>query len=216
MKPAALLFISLTAVLSSPPMLIAIEAGVSVTDITPPPGFEMWGAAGRRGFAEGALDPLYARTIVLKTDSISIGIVVLDLGRTFSREQMDRVRRNVKRTVGISHVLFSATHTHTGPNILDDRFIESPAQRWEPAALEKITRGIETAYQKRVPARIGVARGQAISATIARTDPPAAWVKTSPVFARRRMIRSSPWYVSTTRVANPSPSWLIMPSIPSY
>lgn len=159
MKPAALLFISLTVTLCSPPMLIALEAGVSVTDITPPAGFEMWGAAGRTGFAEGALDPLYARTVVLKTDSVSVGIVVLDLGRTFSREQMDRVRRNVKRTVGISHVLFSATHTHTGPNILDDRFIENSAQRWEPAALDKITRGIETAYRKRVPARIGVALG---------------------------------------------------------
>ncbi|MFN0172566.1 MAG: neutral/alkaline non-lysosomal ceramidase N-terminal domain-containing protein [Bryobacteraceae bacterium] len=136
-----------------------LEAGASAIEITPPAGFEMWGAAGRKGFAEGALDPLYARTLVLKSGARSVALVTLDLGRTFSREQMDRVRQKALAKTGIQHVIFTASHTHTGPNILDDAFITTAQQRWEPEALERVVRGIETAYRKRAPARLGVGLG---------------------------------------------------------
>lgn len=136
-----------------------LEAGASRVDITPPAGFEMWGAAGRKGFAESALDPLFARTLVLKSGDLAVALVTLDLGRTFSREQMGRVRGKVRQSVGIRHVIFAASHTHTGPNILDDAFIAATGQRWEPDALERITRGIETAARNLVPAKIGVGLG---------------------------------------------------------
>src|SRR4051812_20068317 len=100
-----------------------LMAGVSRVDITPPAGFEMWGAAGRKGFAESALDPLFARTLVLKSGDIAVALVTLDLGRTFSREQMDRIRKSVEKSAGIRHVIFAASHTHTGPNIMDDAYI---------------------------------------------------------------------------------------------
>ncbi len=136
-----------------------LQAGVSRVDITPPAGFEMWGAAGRKGFAGPALDPLFARTLVLKADGIAVALVTLDLGRTFSQEQMDRVRRKVEQSAKIRHVIFAASHTHTGPNILDDAYIAGAGDRWEPEALERITSGIETAARKLVPARIGVGLG---------------------------------------------------------
>jgi len=134
-----------------------IEAGVSRVDITPPAGFEMWGAAGRTGFAESALDPLYARTLVLRADGKTVALVTLDLGRTFSWEQMDRIRKRVLQSAKVQHVVFAASHTHTGPNILDDAYIA--AGRWEPAALERIAGGIETAARKLVPVWIGVGLG---------------------------------------------------------
>lgn len=135
----------------------SLQGGVSVVEITPPAGFEMWGAAGRKGFAESALDPLYARTLVLKHQGVSMALVTLDLGRTFSREQMDRVRAAVRKSAGIEHVIFTASHTHTGPNILDDAYI-GPG-RWEPEALQRITAGIERASRVVEPVRIGVGAG---------------------------------------------------------
>lgn len=137
----------------------SLQAGASRVDITPPAGFEMWGAAGRKGFAESTLDPLFARTLVLKVGDTAVALVALDLGRTFSREQMDRVRRKVKGSAGIRHAIFTASHTHTGPNIMDDAYIAASKNRWEPEALEKITRGIEMAARNLAPARIGVGLG---------------------------------------------------------
>ena len=134
-----------------------LEAGVATVDITPPPGFEMWGAAGRKGFADGSLDPLFARALVLRQGALSVALVTLDLGRTFGREQMDGVRRAVRQSAGIGHVIFTASHTHTGPNILDDQFVTEG--RWEPEALRLITAGIETANRNLAPARIGVGEG---------------------------------------------------------
>lgn len=136
-----------------------LMAGVSRVDITPPPGFEMWGAAGRKVFAESVLDPLFARALVLKSADLSVALVTLDLGRTFSREQMNRVRKKVEQTVGIRHVIFAASHTHTGPNIMDDTYLAEAGDRWEPKALEQTTRAIENAAQRVVPARIGVGLG---------------------------------------------------------
>jgi hypothetical protein len=134
-----------------------LAAGIAAADITPAAGFEMWGAAGRKGFAESALDPLQSRVLVLRGAGSSLALVALDLGRTFSREQMDRVRSAVRRSAGINYVIFTASHTHTGPNILDDGYITEG--RWEPGALRRIIAAIEEAARNTQPVRIGVGLG---------------------------------------------------------
>src|ERR1041384_5643976 len=77
-----------------------LQSGVAVVDITPPAGIEMWGAAGRKGFAESTLDSLEARILTVKHGDISIALLTLDLGRPFSRDQIDRVRSAVRKSVG--------------------------------------------------------------------------------------------------------------------
>ncbi len=59
----------------------------------------------------------------------------------------------------MGHVIFSASHTHTGPNILDDAYLAEYGERWEPEALDRITRGIEEAVRRLEPAQIGVGLG---------------------------------------------------------
>jgi hypothetical protein len=134
-----------------------LEAGVAIADITPPAGFEMWGAAGRKGFAEGTLDPLFARVLALRHGEVSVALVALDLGRPFGRTQLEGVRRAVKQSVGIQHVIFTASHTHTGPNILDDRYLTDG--RWEPEALRRVVAAIETAMRNLSPVRLGMSKG---------------------------------------------------------
>ena len=118
-----------------------LGAAVAKIVITPPVGHQIWGAAGLRGGpSDGVLDPLHARILVLKSAETSLAIVSLDLGRTFGPEQMAELRARVKAESGIEHVIFAASHTHTGPTLLNEKYIPPNSQRWEPQVLDAIAR----------------------------------------------------------------------------
>src|SRR3954454_14047611 len=80
-------------------------------------------------------------------------------------------RAKVAQSSGIGHVLFSASHTHTGPNILDDAYLAEYGERWEPEALDRITRGIEEAVRRLEPAQIGVGLGASYIGHNRQDDP---------------------------------------------
>jgi neutral ceramidase len=135
-------------------------AGVARTDITPPPGVDLWGYSNRSGPATGTLDPLYARVLVLDDGRQAVAIITLDLGRTFGPLQIARVREQVRREHRVNEVMFIASHTHSGP-VIDDSYDDQPPA-WEQRALDKIGQAIGEARARLVPARIGVGFGQAI------------------------------------------------------
>jgi len=156
----------LALVLCLPALLIPVSlrgatlrAGVAKVDITPPPGEKMWGYFNRLAPAKGTLDPLYARVLVLEVGEKRLALVVLDLGRTFGPASLERIREAARKASGISYVLVQATHTHAGPVILDEYPSGVPA--WERAAIEKIGRAIDEAYQHAVEARLGAGAGVA-------------------------------------------------------
>lgn len=60
---------------------------------------------------------------------------------------------------GIKHVIFSATHTHTGPTLLDQQFIKPGMDRWEPRCLDAIVEAIIRASANAVPCRLGAGKG---------------------------------------------------------
>lgn len=136
-----------------------LMAGTAKVDITPPVGRQLWGQPSRVGPSTGILDALYARVLVLKSSDTSLAIVALDLGRTFGLEQMDEVRSRVMIQAGIKHVIFSATHTHTGPTLLDQRFIEPGMNRWETRCLDAIVDAIARAGGGAVPCHVGAGKG---------------------------------------------------------
>lgn len=135
-----------------------LKAGVAKVEITPPVGEKMWGYAARKEPAKGVLDPLYARVLVLEAGEKKLGLVVLDLGRTFGPAQIERLRATARQASGISYLLVQATHTHSGPVILDE-YAENAVPAWETAALEKIAKAIDEAAKHTVEARLGTARG---------------------------------------------------------
>src|SRR5215469_10428901 len=93
---AALLLSSVAALPASAQVL---EAGVAQVDITPPPGLPMYGYFDRltkHQLATGTLDPLYARVLVLLTGNTRVALVTLDLGRTFNKNWLDRLRDTAK------------------------------------------------------------------------------------------------------------------------
>ena len=135
----------------------SLRAGVAQADITPPPGVLMWGYAGRKGPATGVLDPLEARVLVLDDGHTRIALVAVDLGRSFGPPALDRLREAVRKSSGVTAVLVAASHTHSGPVIMDEYPNGPPA--WENTALDKIAKSIDRAASELTDARIGVGRG---------------------------------------------------------
>jgi hypothetical protein len=164
-KPLGIFFNVLWAILFcgllSPLRSAELRAAAGETDITPPVGHQLWGSPDRTGPSTGVLDRLHSRILLLKSDATSLAIVTLDLGRTFGPIEMARLRASVRRDSGVEHVIFSASHTHTGPTILNEKYIQPGSHRWELRTLDVIATTINELTKKTVPCRIGAGKGAA-------------------------------------------------------
>lgn len=132
------------------------RAGVAISDVTPPPGARLWGYTARQEGAAGTLDPLGARVLYLEGESAALAWVDLDYGRTFGRDALDWVRQEVGPAV--PHIFFSATHSHSGPELLETYPEGRPA--WEQRVLEAIVAAILKARSSAQPVRVGFAYGK--------------------------------------------------------
>ena len=153
------LFFGLALALSQLGNASDMKAGVEKVDITPPIGTRMWGYFDRLDGAKGVLDPLYARVLVLEAGNSRLAYVDLDLGRTFGPASLDSLRKAAKQDCGIDALIVQATHTHTGPVIMDEYPNGPPA--WETEDLKRIERAIHNAAESAVPVRLGVGYGAA-------------------------------------------------------
>jgi len=155
---ATLILIVLIASMVIPTQGAVMKAGVAKVDITPPAGVQMWGYFDRLAGAQGTLDPLYARVLVLEVGEKRLALVDLDYGRTFGPPAIERLRASARQSSGISYVLVQATHTHAGPVIMDEYASSAPA--WESAAIEKIGKAIDDAHARAVEVRLGIGYGE--------------------------------------------------------
>ena len=109
---AALLF-------ANPPGVAAAEirVGVAATDITPPMGIPMAGYYHEHG-ADGVLDPLFSKAMVIESGGERAALVTLDI-ISVTRAITDQARAAIENATGIKgeHVMISATHAHTGPEL---------------------------------------------------------------------------------------------------
>jgi len=97
-----------------------LRVGVAAGKITPPSGTPMAGYYYARG-SEDVLDDLYAKAAVLDDGSTKVALVVCDL-ISLPRGTVLDARQLIEQQTGIpgSHVMISATHTHTGPSLSRD------------------------------------------------------------------------------------------------
>src|SRR5579859_2642987 len=94
------------------------EAGFGKREITPPAGLPMWGYGARHdALSQGALDPLWAKAVVIHAGDSKLALVGLDLGRGPTAPMMEKIRRTIAEKAKIEHVLISGSHTHHGPVI---------------------------------------------------------------------------------------------------
>jgi hypothetical protein len=128
-----------------------LHVGRAAVNITPPPGMPMGGYYSVR-LNTGTHDPLYAKAIVLEEGGEKAALVACDL-ESIPGSFVEAARRIIGETTHVppEHVMISATHTHTGPemsHLFLDRIEGPPAQ-------------VARAYRAALPGKIAAAVRQA-------------------------------------------------------
>lgn len=133
------------------------EAGFGRKAITPPVGTSLAGYFHNR-VARSVRDDLYCRAIVLRHEGCRLALVALDLICVDS-DFVDKAKRLIAAEVGIpaDHVLISASHTHTGPEVRLFGNKVPRDERWLAALPRAIadTVAAASATMERVTLRVG-------------------------------------------------------------
>ena len=105
--------------------------------------------------AKRARDPLHARCLVLDDGKTKLALCVIDACMC-PREITDEAKRLVQKATGIprSHVLISATHTHTAPT-LAGVFQSEANEEYVKELPALIAQGIQKAVENLEPAKVG-------------------------------------------------------------
>jgi hypothetical protein len=132
-----------------------LRAGAAAVKITPPSGIAMSGYYHNRG-AAGVHDNLYAKAIVFESDGVKVALVSCDLS-SLPRPIAEQARKLVAQRTSIpgDRVMIGATHTHTGPVLLD-----GPSRYNLTGEMLEITQR----YSAELPAKIADSVGQAAAA----------------------------------------------------
>lgn len=113
MLQKAVLFLTLLPVFHE----AGVEMGIGVLEITPEEGLPMAGYSARKEPAQGVLDPLFVRALVLRQDERSVGLVIYDLIGTLGRKVNEELTERIRDKTGLDEILFIATHSHSGPSV---------------------------------------------------------------------------------------------------
>lgn len=144
-----------------------VQVGVGASDITPPLGIPLAGYYHERG-ADGVLDPLHSKAMVLEANGEKAALVVVDL-LNLNRWVTDQARAEIARSTGIKqdHVMISATHAHTGPalGIPGQRSAALGSQKqlaieYTEGLPAKIAASVQLANAQLRPVRLSVAKGR--------------------------------------------------------
>jgi hypothetical protein len=139
-----------------------LRAGAATSNITPEIG----------GLVVGGFNPepsthihdeLHARCLVLDNGDTRIAFVVCDLLGA-DRDMYDHAGSLVEKETGIprSHLMMSATHTHSAASALGDRYAvpRPPLDPYQAFVARRIADGVKRAINNLQPARIGWGSGQ--------------------------------------------------------
>jgi len=112
------------------------KAGTAAVVITPKDGTPMAGYYSMRA-ADGVLDDLHAKAIVVEQDGAKAAFVALDL-ITVTRPIVVAARKLIAEQTGIApeRVMISATHSHTGPVLAREGMLDDLMGGKTPAAQE--------------------------------------------------------------------------------
>lgn len=132
-----------------------LKIGLSKTIITPPLGTDLVGYFNHRP-ANGVLDDLHLRVMLLEQEGITAGFLVYDLC-FLTAEFVDQVRSSLKEAgFGFADNLsLSAIHTHTGPSLCTFFGIE-PVPSYVSDLVHKSVEAVREAAMRMAPAELSV------------------------------------------------------------
>ena len=143
------------------------QAGLATMDITPPLGMPMAGYYHERG-ADGVLDPLFCKAMVIEFEGQRAAFVALDI-ISVTRAITDLARATIEQTAGVKgdHVMISATHAHTGPELADRSQRGSDMGGQKQLAIDyteglpkRIADTVRLAARRLQPGRLSAAKGR--------------------------------------------------------
>jgi neutral ceramidase len=152
-----------------------LRVGVAALDITPPLGIPLAGYYHARG-ADGVLDPLFSKALVMEANGTRAAWVALDL-ISVTRAITDQARAAIEQATGIpgDHVLIAATHTHTAPvlagrgrrdaSLGGEKSLSAEYTEGLPA---KIAESVRLANEQLGPAQVRAAKGRCEDLTFNR------------------------------------------------
>lgn len=144
-----------------------LRVGAAAEVITPPEGTPLAGYYGFRG-TKTVLDDIHSKAIVLELGDVLAAIVVCDL-ISLPRHVVTEARRQIEKATGIpgSHVMISATHTHTGPVIARESSLDELVgatsdlgRRYTEKLPSLIAKSVANARKKLMPARAAASFGR--------------------------------------------------------
>lgn len=151
------------------------RVGVASVDITPPLGIPMAGYYHARG-ADGVLDPLFSKAIVIESGGERAALVTLDI-ISVTRAITDQARAAIEAATGIKGdlVMISATHAHTGPELANRGKRSSSMGGQSQLAVDyteglhtKIAESVRLANERLQPAQLSAAKGRCEDLTFNR------------------------------------------------
>ncbi len=126
------------------------RVGVARTDITPGEMIWMAGYGNRKRPAEGSVQPLLAKALLIE-DSCGqrVVIVTVDLiGDNFTRRLSDKIAKQVRELTGIERdrILLNFSHTHCGPveSVNDGALVTYGLDADQQAAVNRYTQVLQT------------------------------------------------------------------------
>ena len=131
-----------------------LQAGAATSNITPPLGSSLNGGMQDRR-ATTIHDELHARCLVLDDGQSKLAIIICDLCM-IPREIVLDAERQIEESTGIpaSHVLISATHSHSCPSCAPV-FQSETVPGYPEFLAQRISDGVRRALNNRAPAEIG-------------------------------------------------------------
>src|SRR5436309_11559025 len=132
-----------------------LRAGASAIDITPTAFPVIVNGMFEERIATKALDPIFAKCIVLDDGTTKIALVVVD-SCMLPRDLLDEAKNIAAKSTGIptDRMMISATHTHSAPSSMGCLGSDADANyvKFLPPLLVK---AIEQANANLTPARVG-------------------------------------------------------------
>jgi hypothetical protein len=141
-----------------------LHTGAAAVNINPPEGTPLAGYYTPRG-AKAVHDNLYSKALVLEQAGTKVALVVCDL-ISLPRRTVLEARRLIEKETGIpgSHVMLSATHTHTGPVVARESSRDQLdggsgdlGRRYTEMLPELIARSVAEADKRLAPSRAAAA-----------------------------------------------------------
>lgn len=145
-----------------------IKVGFGATDLTPPPGLEMSGFSARTEVATGTHDPLFARVLYLEEPGGPEGsllLITFDL-IGMAQKLVGEIKQGVqdKFSIPANRVLLACSHTHGGPNTLDNGLLGKHDSAYLASIPGRVIEAVAQAVGKTIPASLYLNQAQAENA----------------------------------------------------